>query len=176
MWEYEEYTEGSYGLYRFLHSGSAHCIIFNLLSPIRALERSVRPRPVCAGSGKKLKAVRHAVDGFVVVLEHVHLLISEPERGTITNATHSLKICSARGSVEVLQQSHVCRLQANAGYPLSCLFCCADHRGSGVKAPPPICLRWLRVRNWRTLRLIDHAKARLAYAGTPIPTSNGVHS
>ena len=31
--------------------------------------------------------------------EHVHLLISEPERGTIANAIQSLKISSAKRSL-----------------------------------------------------------------------------
>ena len=34
--------------------------------------------------------------GFVVMPEHVHLLISEPERGTIANVMQSLKIASAK--------------------------------------------------------------------------------
>ena len=38
------------------------------------------------------------VYGFVVMPEHVHLLISEPERGTVANAIQSLKIaCAKRG-------------------------------------------------------------------------------
>jgi putative transposase len=36
------------------------------------------------------------VFGFVVMPEHVHLLISEPERGTVANAMQSLKIASAK--------------------------------------------------------------------------------
>jgi putative transposase len=36
------------------------------------------------------------VFGFVVMPEHVHLLISEPGRGTVANAMQSLKIASAK--------------------------------------------------------------------------------
>ena len=36
------------------------------------------------------------VYGFVVMPEHVHLLLSEPERGTIATAIQSLKISSAK--------------------------------------------------------------------------------
>ncbi len=36
------------------------------------------------------------VYGFVVMPEHVHLLLSEPERGTVANAMQSLKISSAK--------------------------------------------------------------------------------
>ena len=39
---------------------------------------------------------RVRVCGFVVMPEHVHLLISEPERGTIANVIQSLKISSAK--------------------------------------------------------------------------------
>jgi putative transposase len=38
------------------------------------------------------------VYGFVVMLEHVHLLISEPDRATIANAIQSLKIASSMRS------------------------------------------------------------------------------
>ena len=36
------------------------------------------------------------VYGFVVMPEHVHLLISEPERGTVARVIQSLKISSAK--------------------------------------------------------------------------------
>jgi putative transposase len=43
------------------------------------------------------------VYGFVVMPEHVHLLVSEPERGTVGNAMQSLKISSAKRGKQVLQ-------------------------------------------------------------------------
>jgi putative transposase len=46
---------------------------------VRALERTRMP-------------YRLHVYAFVVMPEHVHLLLSEPERGTIANAIQSLKI------------------------------------------------------------------------------------
>jgi len=36
------------------------------------------------------------VFGFVLMPEHVHLLLSEPERGTLARALQSLKSASAR--------------------------------------------------------------------------------
>jgi putative transposase len=36
------------------------------------------------------------VYGFVVMPEHVHLLVSEPQCGTVANAMQSLKIASAK--------------------------------------------------------------------------------
>jgi len=38
---------------------------------------------------------RFCVYGFVVMLEHVHLLVSEPDKGSVANAMQSLKISSA---------------------------------------------------------------------------------
>ncbi len=52
------------------------------------------------------------VYGFVVMPEHVHLLVSEPERGTVASAIQSLKISSAKRGKQVLQ-SH-----PNVGQPL----------------------------------------------------------
>src|SRR5271157_5066800 len=87
------------GLYRFHHARTAHFITFtcyhrfpHLAVPevrdlfVKALERT-----------RTLYRVR--VYGFVVMPEHVHLLISEPERGTIANVIQSLKISSAKRSL-----------------------------------------------------------------------------
>jgi putative transposase len=52
------------------------------------------------------------VYGFVIMPEHVHLLVSEPERGTVANAIQSLKIFSAKRGKRGLQ-SH-----PNVGHPL----------------------------------------------------------
>jgi putative transposase len=49
---------------------------------------------------------RARVYGFVVMPEHVHLLISEPERGTIANVMQSLKIASARRAKQVPGTNH----------------------------------------------------------------------
>jgi len=38
------------------------------------------------------------VYGFVIMPEHVHLLVSEPERGLLANAIQSFKIASAKQS------------------------------------------------------------------------------
>ena len=102
------------GLYRLHHSGSAHFITFtcyhryaHLLDAfvrdlfVRALERT-----------RKLYRMR--VYGFVVMPEHVHLLVSEPERGTVANAIQSLKITSAKQGKEVLN-SHISQLKGNVG-------------------------------------------------------------
>jgi len=45
------------------------------------------------------------VYGFVIMPEHVHVLISEPQRGTIANAMQSWKISSAKRGREVSRAS-----------------------------------------------------------------------
>ena len=42
------------------------------------------------------------MSGFVVMPEHVHLLIEEPEHGTVANVIQSLKIASAKRAKQVL--------------------------------------------------------------------------
>ena len=104
------------GLYRLHHSGSAHFITFTcyhryayLSDPlvrdlfVQALERS-----------RKLYGM--LVYGFVVTPEHVHLLISATERGTVANALQSLKISSAKRELAILQ-SHISQTMGNVGHP-----------------------------------------------------------
>jgi putative transposase len=52
------------------------------------------------------KLYRTKVYGFVVMPEHVHLLLSEPERGTVANAMQSLKICSAKRGKQAMGGPH----------------------------------------------------------------------
>jgi putative transposase len=104
------------GLYRLHHSSSAHFITFtcyhrytHLSDPfvrdlfVQALERT-----------RKLYGIK--VYGFVAMPEHVHLLISEPEHGTVANAMQSLKICSAKRGKEVLQP-RISQKKGNMGQP-----------------------------------------------------------
>ena len=84
------------GLYRFHHSGSSHFITFTCYHRYQHLAAtSVRDLFV-----KALERTRLLYDmrvyGFVVMTEHVHLLISEPRQGTVATAIQSLKISSAK--------------------------------------------------------------------------------
>jgi putative transposase len=49
--------------------------------------------------------------GFVVMPNHVHLLISEPRQGTIATVIQSLKIASARW-----EKTHICQTKADMGH------------------------------------------------------------
>jgi len=114
MWECEDYTSKvPRGLYRFHHSGSAHFITFTCYHRYPHL-RDPAVRDLFGQALERTHGLyRMLVYGFVVMPEHVHLLISEPERGTVANAIQSLKICSAKRS-----KSHIYQPQANVGHPV----------------------------------------------------------
>ena len=50
--------------------------------------------PVCLGDMRRRFDMR--VYGYVVMPEHVHLLLSEPEHGTLAEAIHYLKLSFAK--------------------------------------------------------------------------------
>lgn len=59
------------------------------------------------------------VFGFVVMPNHIHLLISEPQQGTIATVIQSLTIASAKrikSSVDFRQHTHNCQNQAIVGH------------------------------------------------------------
>src|SRR5271169_956316 len=84
------------GLYRFHHSRTAHFITFTCYHRFPYLaDPAVRDVFVQALERARTRYGAR-VYGFVVMPEHVHLLLSEPERGTVANVMQSLKIASAR--------------------------------------------------------------------------------
>jgi len=83
------------GLKRFQHDGGLHFITF---SCYRRLAYFGSPS-VCALFENALETVRTryrlAVLGYVVMPEHVHLLVSEPARGTLARTIQALKLSVA---------------------------------------------------------------------------------
>ncbi len=55
------------------------------------------------------------VFGYVVMPEHVHLLLSEPEKGTLADAIHYLKLSFSK-RVRLLSQVSVQTKDANLGH------------------------------------------------------------
>ena len=84
------------GLYRFHHSGSAHFITFTCYHRYPHLAHGAVRDLFVKALDRTRVLYNLRVYGFVVMPEHVHLLISEPQRGTIANAIQSLKISSAK--------------------------------------------------------------------------------
>ena len=97
-----------WGLYRFHQSRLPHFITFTCY----------RRRPHLSATDARnvfLKSLERTrvlygmrVYGFVVMPEHVHLLVSEPDRGTIANAMQSLKISSAKRLCQVRSPGDPC--------------------------------------------------------------------
>jgi len=84
------------GLYRCHHSHTAHFITFTCYHRYPHLA-DPGVRDLFVQALERTRALyRMKVYGFVVMPEHVHLLISEPARGTVANAIQSLKIASAK--------------------------------------------------------------------------------
>ena len=74
------------GLYRFHHSGTSHFITFTCYRRYSYLaDPAIRDLFVQALERTR-SLYRMNIYGFVVMPEHVHLLISEPERGTVASA------------------------------------------------------------------------------------------
>jgi putative transposase len=84
------------GLKRFHESKQTHFINFTCYRRLRHLNSREARDVVVAMLEQTRQRYGFRVYGFVVMPEHVHLLISEPDRGTIANAIQALKIASSK--------------------------------------------------------------------------------
>jgi len=83
-------------LVRLQHTGHSHFVTFTCYRRARFLQAE----PQCAAVLQALENMRRRyglrVYGYVFMPEHVHLLFSEPENGSLARALQSLKSASAR--------------------------------------------------------------------------------
>src|SRR5258708_17513287 len=78
-------------LKRFHHSGQSHFVTFCSYHR-RVLSGTAESRRVFEKALERVRrSFRLRVYGYVVMPEHVHLLLSEPERETLAEAMKSLK-------------------------------------------------------------------------------------
>ena len=70
---------------KVISSLSAATIVVNCLQQTQAAESSSQPWSECA------RSYRLYVYGYVVMPEHIHLLLSEPQRDTLADVLRSLK-------------------------------------------------------------------------------------
>src|SRR5208337_1405861 len=84
------------GLIRLQQTGHSHFITFTCYRRLAHLTDT----PSCAAVLRALENTRKRYElhvyGFVLMPEHVHLLLSEPTRETLARALQSLKSASAR--------------------------------------------------------------------------------
>ena len=84
------------GLVRLQQPGHSHLITFTCYRRMELLTNSQACAIVLRALENTRKRYGLRVFGFVLMPEHVHLLLSEPERGTLARAMQSLKSASAR--------------------------------------------------------------------------------
>src|SRR6201984_2950856 len=80
-----------WGLTRFQHSGQSHFVTFCCYHRRRLLTTDERRRIFLSALERVRRSFRLQVYGYVVMLEHVHLLLSQPEKDTLADALKSLK-------------------------------------------------------------------------------------
>ena len=85
-----------WGLKRFHHSRQTHFVTFCCFHRLPLFLPDFNRRVFEAALERVRRDFRLHVYGYVVMLEHVHLLLSEPERQTLAEALKSLKQGVAR--------------------------------------------------------------------------------
>ena len=86
------------GLRRYYHTQRPHFITFTCYHRRVHLDTPEMRDLVVAALERARVKYRFRVYGFVVMPEHLHQLVSEPERGALAQAIQSLKISSAKRS------------------------------------------------------------------------------
>ena len=80
-----------WGLTRFHHSGQSHFVTFCCYHRRRLLTTNESRRTFELALERVRRSFRLQVYGYVIMTEHVHLLLSEPEKDTLADALKSLK-------------------------------------------------------------------------------------
>jgi putative transposase len=102
------------GLYRLHESGQSHFITFSCYrrQPFFNSSRVYDLFPICMERMRGRFKLR--VYGYVVMPEHVHLLLSESDHGTLADAIHYLKLSFTK---RLRSQVGAQRKGANPGHP-----------------------------------------------------------
>src|SRR6266849_7827103 len=80
-----------WGLSRFHHSGQSHFVTFCCYHRRRLLTTGESRRTFESALERVRRSFRLQVYGYVIMPEHVHLLLSEPQRDTSSDRTAPLK-------------------------------------------------------------------------------------
>ena len=103
------------GLRRYQESGQSHFVTFSCYRR----QANFRSGEVCDLFPECLERMRRRFDmcvyGYVVMPEHVHLLLSEPEKGSLADAIDYLKLSFSK-RVRLLSQVSVQTKDANLGH------------------------------------------------------------
>ena len=105
------------GLHRYHESGQSHFITFSCYhrKPKFSGNRLYDLFPACLEAMRRQFQMR--IYGYVVMPEHVHLLVSEPEHGTLAEAMHYLKLSFSKHVRSLTRaQVSVQKMDANLGH------------------------------------------------------------
>ena len=80
-----------WGLTRFHHSGQSHFVTFCCYHRSRLLTTDASRRIFESALERVRRSFKLRVYGYAIMPEHVHLLLSEPQRETLADALKSLK-------------------------------------------------------------------------------------
>ncbi|HEU5350930.1 MAG TPA: transposase [Terracidiphilus sp.] len=83
------------GLVRYEHTGNFHFLTFSCYRRLQHLGTAAARSLFEDALERVRRRYRFVVAGFVVMPEHVHLLIGEPQKGTISGVVHALKLSVA---------------------------------------------------------------------------------
>ena len=89
------------GLVRYQQSQQSHFVTFSCYRRLRLLDTPAMRDLVVAALEQTRRRFSLCVYGFVIMPEHVHLLVSEPNRGLLANTIQSLKIAASKRSAQV---------------------------------------------------------------------------
>jgi putative transposase len=96
------------GLKRLHHSGQSHFVTFTCYKRRTHLEGAETCQALVAALERARLRYQFRVYGFVLMPEHVHLLISEPELATVATAIQSLKLSSSLRTAVYRERSGRC--------------------------------------------------------------------
>ncbi|MGC1423459.1 MAG: transposase [Terracidiphilus sp.] len=80
------------GLIRYHHTGSFHFITFSCFHRLPHLGGAAACDLFEDALERTRRRYRFVVAGYVVMPEHVHLLVGEPRRGAVADVIHALKL------------------------------------------------------------------------------------
>ena len=102
------------GLYRLHESGQSHFVTFSCYrrQPFFNSPSVYDLFPICLERTRRRFELR--VYGYVVMPEHVHILVSEPDKGTLADAIHYLKLSFTK---RLRSQVGAQKKGANLGHP-----------------------------------------------------------
>jgi putative transposase len=88
------------GLIRYEHTGSFHFLTFSCYHRLQHLG-TAQARDLFEDALERMRQrYRFVVAGYVAMPEHVHLLVGEPQRSTVSGVIHALKLSVAMRRTE----------------------------------------------------------------------------